>query len=122
MKKQANIVAIFVFVTLYCFVIGVNSNSLKSTANFAQQSNQEDLFSISSASIIFHTPQAENSLNNTNNLPVFSGRNPFSLLWAIIKTTEQLLQNEFSHYALFLRNFPIKFQKPDIIYPFHFFW
>lgn len=122
MKKQLKFFGIAVFVALYCFVIGVNSNSLKSTIKFTQQTAQENYFSVSSAGIIFHTPQTENTVNTVNKLPVFSGRNPLTGLWAMVKVTEQLLQNQFSHYGFFLKNFPIKFQKADIIYPFHFFW
>jgi hypothetical protein len=121
-KKQVKVFGVSVFVALYCFVIGVNSNSLTSANTITQQTNQEHHFSVSSAGIIFHTPQTENTENITNKLPVFSGRNPFSVLWAMVKVTEQLLQNQFSHYGFFLKNFPIKFQKADIIYPFHFFW
>ena len=123
MKSSIKILSIVALTAIYCFAIGVVTKSL-TYSDFQSHSTtpQEQYFSDFSTKLFCQTSQSESSVNNYNNLPVPSFKNPFSGLWAITKTTEQLFKTAFSQYTNISRNFLIQHRKSDIIFPFHYFW
>jgi hypothetical protein len=122
-KNQIRILSVVVIAAIYCFAIGTAFNSLNNS-DFSNSSSslQEKTISDFSAKLFYPTAASESSVNNYNNLPTPSFKNPFNGLWAIHNTSEQLLETTFSQYTNASRNFLIHNRKTDLIFPFHYFW
>jgi hypothetical protein len=122
-KSSFRILSVVFLTAIYCFAIGVVTKSFAhSDFKDYPTSSQEKIISDFSTKLFCHTSQSESSVNNINNLPAPSFKNPFNGLWAITKTTEQLFETAFSQYTNISRNFLIQHRKTDIIFPFHYFW
>jgi hypothetical protein len=122
-KNKIKKLSVLILAAIYCFAIGFVTKSLNySDFGNKQQASQESSFTVFSSKLFCHTSQSESSVNIFNNLPASSFKNPFSGLWAISNTTEQLFKTAFSQYANIARNFLIQHRKTDIIFPFHYFW
>jgi len=122
-KYNIKILSVVLLTAIYCFAIGVVTNSL-TYSDFKSNSTttQEQYFSDFSTKLFCHTTLTESSVNNYNNLPASSSKNPFNGLLAVTKTTEQLFETAFTQYTNISRNFLIQHRKTDIIFPFHYFW
>lgn len=123
MKNTIKILSAVVLIAIYCFAINTATKSINHS-NFQHNSNstQEKYFSDLSTKFFCHTSPPESLVENYNNQPNSSFKNPFNGLWVKIKTTEQLFKTTFSQYINFSINFLIQHRKTDIIFPFHYFW
>ena len=120
MKNQFRILSITFLATIYCFAISVTTKSYAySDFHNNSTSSQEVIITDFSAKLFCHTAQLESSINNFNNLPTPSFKNPLTGFWAIIKATEQLFETEFSQCTTFCINTLINLRKSDILFPFH---
>lgn len=123
MKNFNRIIAALVLTIIYCFAIVVVSNSHASTnVHGPIKSEKVNYFSEVSTNILSHTSTQESSLKKFNNFPALNFKYPFSGIWGIIKTTEDLYRCEYSQYAYASINFLIEYRKSDLIFPFHYFW
>lgn len=122
-KNKVRILSVVVLAVIYCFATGTAHKSL-SDADFINNStsSQEKVISDFSAKLFCHTSPYGSSVNIYNNLPAPNYNNQFKGLWAIIKTTEQLILTKFSQYTTFSGNILINHRKSDIIFPFNYFW
>jgi len=119
-KKAFSVLGVVIAVVVYCFTIGTFYNGeLDST----HKSLQKKDYTTTSISDNFNpvTSQSESSIQTfCSPLPGFKNQsNKFSL---ILISTEQFIANTFSQYISFSRGFLDRFQKVDIIFPFHYFW
>lgn len=123
MKNNFRILSVAFLIATYCFAIGVVTKS-HAYFDFKDHStpSQEQYFSDFATKFYCHTSPSESSVNNYNNFPSLSFKNPFNGLWASAKATEQLYETAFSQYTNTSRNFLIQLRKVDIIFPFHYFW
>jgi len=122
-KDSIRILSVVFLTTIYCFAIGAVTKSFAhSDFHSNSTTSQEQYFSDFSTKLFCHTSQSESSVNNYNNQPVPSFKNPFKEFWAIAKTIEQFFETAFSQYTNISRNFLIQHRKTDIIFPFHYFW
>lgn len=123
MKNSIRLLIAVSLAAIYCFAIGVVTNSL-GYSDFRSNSNssQEKCFSNLSTQLFCHTSQTESSLNYTNILPSPNFKNSFNGIWAIIKATGKLYNTTFTLYKTFSRNVLVNHRKTDIIFPFHYFW
>lgn len=125
---KANSIRIFSVIclmTIYCFSIGVVTNSFTYSDFKSNQfpSSQEKIVSDFSTNLFLHASQHENSVNNLNNFPAPTFKNHSHENWAIAKVTKHLFDTEFSQYITFFsRNILINCRKSNIIFPFQYFW
>ncbi len=119
MKKVLKILGVTFFVVVYCFA--VSSSLLNSSSSFIKTSDAGNTISIISANLTSPSSQSEGSVE-ISCPPIPNFKNPFNEFSAITQTTEHIIANEFNQYRFSSRNFLIRFQKVDIIFPFHYFW
>lgn len=120
MKKALKVLGVFFVVVVYCFTIGTfyTGEVISSSKPKVENDKTVTLISVSYNPI---TSQSEGAIQ-TNCPPLPSIKNPFKGFSLILQATEQLIVNTFSQYTTFSKNFLIRYQKIDIIFPFHYFW
>ena len=125
-KKALRIIALIQISVLYCFVISLySSNALVENTAFSKLTDSEskhrhalvasDLLSISAHAEI--SVPAFNAASSSSSL-----KNPLNGFLAWVKITEQLFFSLFSQYSFYSQNVLVRFQRTDIIFPFHYFW
>ena len=123
MKRTGSYLFVIFLIAVYCFAIGVVTKTLvRFDIQTTPTNEQEECFSTFSISLFNHTSQSESSVTSFSNLPAPSFKNPFNEFGVICRTTQQLLETEFSQYTIIAINFLILYRKTDIIFPFHYFW
>lgn len=76
----------------------------------------------------FLTTQKGHTLRHSNYFYAFCDTEPSTLKYiynsfsAVVSTNQQFLLNDLAKYKVNSRYLPIRFQKTDIIFPFHNFW
>lgn len=120
MKKDFKVLGVVFVVFVYCFTIGTFYTGEDNSSNKPTLENDKTVTLISDN---FNpiTSQSEGAIQ-TNCPPLPSIKNPFNRFSLILKSTEQIIVNTFSQYSSFSQNFLIRYQKVDIIFPFHYFW
>jgi hypothetical protein len=123
-KKLVRIIALSAVSALYCFLISLySSNALTyrsaSSKLSTSESRKYNTFPISD--LICHVAQATISAPASVTTPSFSLKNPFHGLWAWVNPTKQAFVSTFSQYIFYSQNLLIRFEKTDIIFPFHYF-
>lgn len=120
MKKVFKVLGIVFIVVVYCFTI---STFYTGELNSSSKPTLENSKTVTLISANFNpiASQSEGAIQ-TNCPPLPSFKNPFKGFSLILQATEQLIVNTFSQYTTFSKNFLIRYQKIDIIFPFHYFW
>jgi hypothetical protein len=123
MNKRNRILSAVFLTAIYCFAIGIVSQSFSYSDNSLKQTSANEKFILEISTELFcHTSQTLNYLNSFNNLFAPNYDNTYIGLWKIEKVNEQLIETELSQYISFSNNILIKNRKSDLIYPFHYFW
>ncbi|MDD2563222.1 MAG: hypothetical protein PHU27_03275 [Salinivirgaceae bacterium] len=123
MKNNIRNWSVVLLIAIYCFAIGIVANStIPYAIRDTQTTEQAKFFATVSTDLFYHTPQSENSYSNLIDFPAPTFKNPLNSYWVLNKTTEQYLAIAFSQYTFISRNFPIRYRKTNIIFPFHCFW
>ena len=120
MKEFVRVIIITILATLYCFEISnIYNVSLSKTSSLEEK---ESSFTSITQNLLLDVSKSENSINIISN-PSFSGfKVLFNSYLINIKTAQQFFAKEFSQYTFSTINFLVSFCKPDIIYPFHYYW
>ncbi|MDD4575966.1 MAG: hypothetical protein PHI36_06020 [Bacteroidales bacterium] len=123
MKNKIKNTSIVLLIAIYCFAMGIATKSaIHSDFKNPPRAEQETFFSTISTNLFCHTSQSENSINNINDFPSPRYTDSYNSIWAVNKTTEHFLDIAFLQYDFFSKNLLIRFQKNNIIFPFHCFW
>ena len=121
MKKEFKIIGTLFFTVLYFYSIGF-VNTVSSSQKFSSQKEVvKEQFVLAKISNIanYESDSSENTFEPNQN-PTF--KKPFQDFFTRSKTLYDQFSVEFTLYNSVLRKFLVKFQKTDIIFPFHFFW
>lgn len=123
MKGRIRYISLVLLTAVYCYAISVVSGSF-SYSDFPNHtpSLPEQIISDLSEGLLCHTLQTKTSVTNINYFPVPDFKNSLTGFWAIIKTSQQLLNIRFSRRITFWIDFLINHRKSDIIFPFHYFF
>lgn len=121
MKKDFKFLSMLFFTVLYCFIIGAVNNVALNHNYESQQEVKKVSFAVADIANIsnYDSENSENFVDSNSNLTL---KKPLQHYLAIQKTLYDNLSVEFTLYTSVLRKFTLKFQKTDIIFPFHFFW
>lgn len=74
-----------------------------------------------SASPFCHYSASEHSVKTFHHHSTAS-KSPFSSLCAILRQAERLFESRYVQYAACSKDFPVRFRKANLIFPFHYFW
>jgi len=110
---------------LYCFAIGiVNGSAFQpgSALIHENSSGKENYFSVASISLFCQTSQPKPPLTSFKNSPPPTLNDSAGEYAAMAKASSQLRHSAFAQYISFSKNFPIRFRKANLIFPFHYFW
>lgn len=122
-NNNIRILAATLLTVIYCFSIDTVTNTI---AHYAVadhlNTSQEKIISEFSSKLFCHTTQSESSLNNLNNLPAPTFKNPSIEFGGVSIAAEQLFNSEFAQYTSCSGKILINYRKSDIIFPFHYFW
>ncbi len=120
MKNNVRIAGILSLTLIYCFAICMMTNSLAHSDFYGKSaSSQEQNFS---TTLFCQTTQAENTVNNDNNLPGPGFKSPNGNQGLLTKTIEQIFERTYAHYTDISINFLIELRKTDFLFPFHYFY
>lgn len=123
MKNKIKNTSIVLLIAIYCFALGIATESaIHYDFQNQPRAEQENFFSTISTNLFCHTSQSENSIKNFNDFPSPRFTDSYNSLWAVNKTTEHFLEIVFLQYNFFSKNLLIRFRKNNIIFPFHCFW
>lgn len=109
------------FTVLYFFIIGAVNNVALSHNYAGQQEVKKASFALADITNVSNY-NSENLENFVDSNPNFTLKKPLQDFLKREKTLYDNLSVEFTLYTSVLRKFTLKFQKTDIIFPFHFFW
>ncbi len=121
MKKEFKFFSILFFTVLYFFIIGAVNNVALGYNYASHQEVKKVSFALADISNVSNY-DSENSEIFVDLNPNFTLKKPLQDYLTIEKTLYDNLSVEFTLYTSVLRKFILKFQKIDIIFPFHFFW
>jgi hypothetical protein len=121
-KKSLQIFALLGTTILYCFIFCQYSE--QAVTDFSRQaaSETQSNYSAQTADLFCHTFQTKTVVKVVAKLPSASLKNPFTPLFASIKTSEAFFRSICSSYIFNAENLGIRFRTTDIIFPFHYFW
>lgn len=123
MKRYFRITIVLLLIAVCCFTFGTVKNSnIFFEINKNQESAQAQNISQLSERLFCCNSESENSFESSNSLPAPLLKNQFAGFLAILMAGEQIRKSEFSHYTALARTFLISLRKPDIIFPFNYFW
>lgn len=123
MESRFKIIGAILLTTLYCFAVNaVIYSSVGSDYDGTYRTEQEQYKTPLSQSLIFHTTSSGDSVNSFHNFSGLDFRNPLNIFQPLIHSAGALSDAEFTQYNQFSVNFPIRFRKADLIFPFHYFW
>ncbi|MBE0654816.1 MAG: hypothetical protein IH594_13525 [Bacteroidales bacterium] len=123
MKNTIRIPGIIFLTTVYFLAINLVNPSYSYSGPQDNSSTRHGSWYLSaSANLSSHTAKSEVSINDISNIPAPSFKDQCSDLRAIAKVSGKLIQTRFSSYTHHSRNFLVKHQKTDIIFPYHNFW
>jgi hypothetical protein len=123
MKGSVRIMGVVFLTAIYCYAMGVVTESYTHPGNPHQPASPEKkLIAEFSSKQLCHTAQTENDASDTNHLSAPGYKNPLAGFGALAKAKELLLEASFSRYSSFAMNILIKYRKSDIVFPFHYFW
>lgn len=123
MKNRFKRFGVTFLIVAYCFAIAsFNKVPQFLTTSNSPNSLQESVFVEFSSNLYCSFSKFENSVDNINNFFSQNFKIPFLQFDAIFKYAENFLETEFTQYISFSGDILIKLRKPDIIFPFHYFW
>lgn len=118
--KRINIITVITLITFYFLsMLLTDSNSaIFENKDLRQTENKECFVKFPSLKLGFLV-ERENIVNTFSTLLIKKINQSF----AVKKDISSIInENKNSQYIHLLRNFPIKFQTIDIMFPFHYFW
>ena len=123
MKNGIRFTGIILISMLYCYATGrlnACSGNWGTEKDFAL--NQIFYSQANSVSKFFHVSQAKISVNTLNNNLPSPDEKQFNDFYCVIKHKERFLFNKISRILFNESGIFIFFSKPDIIFPFNYFW
>lgn len=126
MKKRFFIIVTLILSMQYCFAIGANKKvaEIKPTSFQTQinklQKNAD--FTVESSTIIAIVTENENSFEETSQFQFSTFKNNPDTFSTYLKLIETVYSSTYNQYTSAFYNFPIKFKKANLIFPFHYFW
>lgn len=126
MKKRFFIIVALILSMQYCFAFEGTKEiaEIKSVSHQTQinklQKNAD--FTVESSTIISTVTENESYLQETSQFQFLTFKNNPNNFSNYLKITEEIYSSAYSQYTAAFYNFPIKFRKANIIFPFHYFW
>tara|TARA_R110001583_G_scaffold77046_1_gene210155 strand:+ start:7391 stop:7771 length:381 start_codon:yes stop_codon:yes gene_type:complete len=126
MKKWFFLILTFILSLQFFVAFGntINSTNLKLTSHQTQvnklQKNAAIIFEAST--IITAVTENESSLQETNQFQISTVKNNPNNFSNYFKLIETIYSSTYNQYTSAFYNFPIKFKKANLIFPFHYFW
>jgi hypothetical protein len=116
----------FIFIaTLFCLFLSVPSggifDSQFSTTISANSENKKPFF-IDQHDLIGHALHFQNTVNLLKQITAGSFKNKIQDFCLYFKARENYFFSRFSNYFTYSQNDIFRFEKTDIIFPFHNFW
>jgi hypothetical protein len=120
-KKVFKIIGTVLFTVLYVFILGFVNNDSTIQKLSSQQEVVKERFVLAKISNIagYESESSENIFEPNQNTTF---KKPFQDYFTTGKTLYDHFSVKFTLYNSVLRKFLLKFQKTDIIFPFHLFW
>ncbi|NRR91970.1 hypothetical protein HSX10_10375 [Winogradskyella undariae] len=124
MKKGEQTLRVLLFISIYCFGIGVSALTAtnSNTQVFVQNNGQEDSFSTASKTHFIHTDQSEISVSNFLESSVSNDDLSLDDFIIVLFLNKLLFNAKFKQYENHFKNLLIRHRKSDLIFPFHNFW
>ena len=110
----------------YCFAFEGTKEiaEIKSVSHQTQinklQKNAD--FTVESSTIISTVTENESYLQETSQFQFLTFKNNPNNFSNYLKITEEIYSSTYAQYTAAFHNFPIKYRKANIIFPFHYFW
>lgn len=126
MKKQFFIIVAFILSMQYCFALESTKEitEIKSVSHQIQTNKLQNFadFTVEPSTIISTVTENESFLQVTSQFQFLTFKNNPNNFSNYLKITEEIYSSAYSQYTSTFYNFPIKFRKANIIFPFHYFW
>ncbi|QQS27729.1 MAG: hypothetical protein IPM47_12650 [Sphingobacteriales bacterium] len=123
MKSKCRVLSVSIFSVLYCFAIGAgNINVFNPQVTQTSFSGSSSYFTKSPSGLFAVTLPKETTFNGQNNNTSPVQKIETGELWAILNGSGLHSKAHFLLQLLLSKNFPVKFRKADLIFPFHYFW
>ncbi len=120
-----NILKIIFIATLFCLFLSVQSISIfdtqYSTSISANSENKKPFF-IDQHDLIGHALHSQTSVNVLKQITTGSFKNKIQAFCLYFKARENYFFSRFSNYFTYSQNDIFRFEKTEIIFPFHSFW
>lgn len=116
--KRCKTPVLFLLALLYCFAAGMSGHSTYEVTTKKVPLHQEESFSKVTAKFSVHTPAEQFKLADVAGEKKFTPNFKFF----IGCLASHYVPDTFSQYTSYSQDFLARFSKPDIIFPFHYFW
>jgi hypothetical protein len=124
MSMLLRIAGLVVFSFVICYTPAISNNRIFSdnkTISDASKQSDEDRSAVASI-LSKHSDQADIAVSVFSTAHPCPIRNFSSDYGAIVKAIQSLLLHSFSTYNFYYQHVLLRFQRTDIIFPFHYFW
>ena len=122
MNKLVKTFGLIGFVLLYIFAVSAD-NFAAINPTFLNTSTNTDsgYFKEQTTHLFSHTNQSVGSIYNFTETTSSTPKKLSNSQLVAVQVSDNILESKFVQYSESDRNFPLKFTKEDIIYPFHYF-